>query len=44
MKVIEKHGYTPYVIKDMGKYKPEFVREEFEIFIMNINEVSINDV
>ena len=39
MKVIEKHGYTPYVIKDMGKYKPEFVKEQFEIFMMNMNDV-----
>ena len=39
MKVIEKHGYTPYVIKDMGKYKPEFVKEQFENFMMSINDV-----
>ena len=39
MNVIEKHGYTPYIIKDMGKYKPEFVKEQFEIFMMSINEV-----
>lgn len=44
MNVIEKHGYTAYVIKDMGKYNPAFVREEFEIFMMNINELSMNNV
>jgi hypothetical protein len=31
--VIEKHGYQSYVIKDMGKHNPVFVREEFEKFI-----------
>ena len=39
MNVIEKHGYTPYIIKDMGKYKHEFVKEQFEIYMMSINEV-----
>jgi hypothetical protein len=39
MKVIEKYGYIPYIIKDMGKYKPEFVKEQFEIFMMNMNDV-----
>jgi YHS domain-containing protein len=33
IKEIEKCGYTPYIIKDMGKYKPQFVEEEFEKFI-----------
>jgi DNA-directed RNA polymerase subunit M/transcription elongation factor TFIIS len=31
--VIEKHGYQSYVIKDMGKHNPVFVREEFEKFV-----------
>lgn len=29
---ITKIGYTPYVIKDMGKYNPEFVKSEYEKF------------
>lgn len=31
--VIEKHGYQSYVIKDMGKHNPVFVREEFDKFV-----------
>lgn len=30
--IIEKYGYTPYVVKDMGKYNRAFVEQEFEIF------------
>jgi len=30
--IIEKYGYIPYVIKDMGKYDKAFVEQEFEIF------------
>jgi len=30
--IIQKYGYTPYVIKDMGKYNTKFVEQEFEIF------------
>ena len=30
---IIKSGYTPYIIKDMGKYNPAFVEEEFNKFI-----------
>lgn len=30
--VIEKYGYIPYVIKDMGKYNKAFVEQEFQIF------------
>lgn len=29
---IIKAGYTPYIIKDMGKYNPVFVKEEYEKF------------
>jgi len=32
-KEIINAGYTPYVIKDMGKYDPEFVELEFQKFI-----------
>ncbi len=35
---IKKVGYTPYIIKDMGKYKPSFVKEEFEKFIIFIDK------
>lgn len=31
-KAIEECGYDLYVIKDMGKFDPEFVKKEFEIF------------
>ena len=34
---ITKMGYTPYVIKDMGKHNPEFVKSEYEKFIKIIN-------
>jgi len=30
---IRKCGYKPYIIKDMGKYDPKFVEEEFNKFI-----------
>ena len=30
--IIEKFGYIPYVIKDMGKHDKAFVEQEFEIF------------
>jgi hypothetical protein len=29
---ILKKGYTPYIIKDLGKFNPLKVAEEFEIF------------
>jgi len=35
-KIIEKQGYIPYVICDMGKYNPSFVEREFEIFLFSI--------
>ena len=28
---IKKMGYEPYIIKDMGSYNPEFVKQEFEV-------------
>jgi len=28
--IIEKLGYTPYIIKDMGSFNPSFVKSEFE--------------
>ena len=30
---IIKFGYTPYIIKDMGKYNKTFVEKQFDIFI-----------
>lgn len=33
LKVIEKHGYKSYVVKDMGKHNPKFVKEEFDKFV-----------
>ena len=33
IKEIKKHGYVPYIIKDMGKYNPSFVKEQFNIFL-----------
>lgn len=33
IKEIEKCGYTPYVIKDMGKYNKAFVENELKKFI-----------
>ena len=32
LKEIQKCGYKSYIIKDMGKYNPEFVKKEFEKF------------
>lgn len=32
MAEIEKAGFKPYVIKDMGRENPEFVVQEFEKF------------
>ena len=32
--IINKYGYTPYVIKDMGKYDKQFVEEQFAIFML----------
>jgi len=33
LSVIAENNYTPYIIKDMGKYNPTFVKEEFDKFI-----------
>ena len=34
---IEKNGYRPYIIKDMGKYNPKFVEKQFEILLEYLN-------
>lgn len=39
LKAIKECGYTPYIIKDMGKYNPKFVQKQFEIFLQTINEI-----
>lgn len=36
LKEIEKCGYIPYVIKDMGRYNKKFVEEQFNIFIATL--------
>lgn len=33
IKEIKNCGYTPYIVKDIGKYKPQFVENEFNKFI-----------
>ena len=35
---IIKCGYTPYIIKDMGKANKRFVEKEFEKFILSLKE------
>ena len=35
---IEKFGYTPYIIKDDGKYNEAFVKEEFNKFISYLKD------
>jgi hypothetical protein len=32
MSIIEKYGYTPYIIKDVGRFNTKFVEQEFEVF------------
>lgn len=32
-KEIRIYGYTPYIIKDMGKHNKEFVEKEFKKFL-----------
>lgn len=29
IKAIENNGYTPYVVKDLGGYNPDFVKQQF---------------
>lgn len=38
MKEIVKYGYTPYIVKDMGKHKKSFVDEEFIKFNKYLTE------
>lgn len=39
---IIKAGFIPYIIKDMGKYKPSFVKEEYEKFKSQVREEVIS--
>ena len=39
IKIIEKFGYTPYTIKDLGKYNKLFVEQEFEILLLCLLEI-----
>lgn len=41
MEAISKCGYIPYVVKDLGKHNPEFVRLEFEKFLSWSGELAI---
>ena len=36
IKEIIKYGYTPYIIKDVGKYSKSFVEQEFNTFLTSI--------
>lgn len=36
IKEIVKKGYIPYIVKDMGKYNPSFVEDEFNKFLEHI--------
>lgn len=38
LKEIEKLGYIPYIIKDMGKYDNNFVKEKFNEFIKYLKD------
>lgn len=38
LKEIENAGYKSYVIKDMGKFNPDFVKQEFDKFIFYLIE------
>ena len=42
IKEIEKLNYTTYIIKDMGKYNPTFVLEQFDIFNMWLKRKILN--
>lgn len=33
-KIIENHGFSYYIIKDMGKYNPAFVHDQFETLLL----------
>jgi hypothetical protein len=39
---IQKCGYNVYIIKDMGRYNKNFVKEEFEKFLKYIESLNTN--
>lgn len=41
MKEIEECGWTPYIIKDMGKANKDFVKEKFDEFLKYLKENTI---
>lgn len=41
VKEIEECGWTPYIIKDMGKANKDFVKEKFDEFLKYLKENSI---
>ena len=41
VKEIEECGWTPYIIKDMGKENKDFVKEKFDEFLKYLKENSI---
>lgn len=41
LKEILNSGYTPYIIDDNGKYNPQFVEEQFNIFINKLKGLGI---
>ncbi len=40
MKEIKELGYIPYVIKDLGKYKKEFVENKFKDFLVFLKQIN----
>lgn len=41
VKEIEEYGWTPYIIKDMGKANKKFVKEKFDEFLKYLKENTI---
>ncbi len=41
IKEIKKLGYTPYIIKDMGRFNSKFVCEQFELFLNKIKRSGV---
>ena len=39
IKEIQRAGYIAYTIKDMGKFNPEFVKEQFNVFLLFVNNM-----
>lgn len=41
LNAIIRCGYVPYIIKDMGKHNPVFVKDQFNIFIAGWSSSSL---